>query len=391
MVNDFEVIHMGGRTYNPTLGRFMQADPFIQQPGNLQSYNRYAYVQNNPMSYTDPSGYFFKALNKMLGKFAPLVSIGLTLWAPWGTGLWASISTGFVAGGIATGNLRGALVGAFSAGAFYGVGSQFEQFKNMTTGLSIAKTAAHGIVGGITSVLSGGKFGHGFASAGITQAFAGSIDEIGGKINGKASSAWSNTANRIKRIVAAAAVGGTASVVSGGKFANGAITGVFSRGFNDENHISVEEEKNYKLYLVARGSSLTGGERVGHAFIGGTKPDGSQEAWGFYPSEGGIWDTIVSGSGKGAVKNDLPDFLKALSGDSGYSMHSVSVNRETYYEVMNRMWQAPKAVDYGLTTANCVTVATGVWNTGPAPSGLYTNVTNPDFLRLSISQNNSRN
>ncbi|KKO44773.1 hypothetical protein VT06_17245, partial [Arsukibacterium sp. MJ3] len=44
MVNDFEVIHMGGRTYNPNLGRFMQADPFVQAPGNLQSYNRYSYV-----------------------------------------------------------------------------------------------------------------------------------------------------------------------------------------------------------------------------------------------------------------------------------------------------------------------------------------------------------
>ncbi len=68
MVNDFDVIHMGGRTYNPVLGRFMQADPFIQQPGNLQSYNRYAYVMNNPMSMTDPSGYFsvFKPIKKLV-------------------------------------------------------------------------------------------------------------------------------------------------------------------------------------------------------------------------------------------------------------------------------------------------------------------------------------
>ena len=42
MVNDFEVIHMGGRTYNPILGRFMQADPFVQAPANLQNYNRYS-------------------------------------------------------------------------------------------------------------------------------------------------------------------------------------------------------------------------------------------------------------------------------------------------------------------------------------------------------------
>ncbi|OEY70582.1 hypothetical protein BI198_14165 [Rheinheimera salexigens] len=69
MVNDFEVIHMGGRTYNPHLGRFMQADPFIQAPGNLQNYSRYSYVLNNPMSYTDPSGYnFFKSAYKSLSR-----------------------------------------------------------------------------------------------------------------------------------------------------------------------------------------------------------------------------------------------------------------------------------------------------------------------------------
>ncbi len=48
---------MGGRIYDPTLGRFMQADPIIQAPLDSQSYNRFAYVRNNPMSYTDPSGF----------------------------------------------------------------------------------------------------------------------------------------------------------------------------------------------------------------------------------------------------------------------------------------------------------------------------------------------
>ncbi|MFC3122512.1 RHS repeat domain-containing protein [Agaribacter flavus] len=53
---------MNGRIYDPTLGRFLQADPFIQALSNSQNYNRYSYVLNNPMSYTDPSGYFFKKL-----------------------------------------------------------------------------------------------------------------------------------------------------------------------------------------------------------------------------------------------------------------------------------------------------------------------------------------
>ncbi len=48
---------MNGRIYDPTIGRFLSADPLIQAPGNLQSFNRYTYVMNNPLGYTDPSGY----------------------------------------------------------------------------------------------------------------------------------------------------------------------------------------------------------------------------------------------------------------------------------------------------------------------------------------------
>ena len=53
------IIHMNGRIYDPTLGRFLQADPFIQAPKNSQSYNRYSYGMNNPLSGVDPSGYIF--------------------------------------------------------------------------------------------------------------------------------------------------------------------------------------------------------------------------------------------------------------------------------------------------------------------------------------------
>ena len=51
------LIHMNGRVYDPALGRFMSADPNIQSLYYSQSLNRYAYVDNNPLRYTDPSGY----------------------------------------------------------------------------------------------------------------------------------------------------------------------------------------------------------------------------------------------------------------------------------------------------------------------------------------------
>ena len=58
-----------------------------------------------------------------------------------------------------------------------GKGGEF--FGTDLTGAFAAKTLSHGIVGGVMSVLQGGKFGHGFASAGVTQAFAGKIDKLG--------------------------------------------------------------------------------------------------------------------------------------------------------------------------------------------------------------------
>jgi len=56
-LEDFNLINMNGRIYDPSLGRFLSPDPFVQAPGYPNSYNRYSYVFNNPLKYTDPSGY----------------------------------------------------------------------------------------------------------------------------------------------------------------------------------------------------------------------------------------------------------------------------------------------------------------------------------------------
>lgn len=57
MLDDLALIHMNGRVYDPVTSRFMSADIMLQAPSNTQSYNRYSYVFNNPLSFTDPSGY----------------------------------------------------------------------------------------------------------------------------------------------------------------------------------------------------------------------------------------------------------------------------------------------------------------------------------------------
>jgi RHS repeat-associated protein len=49
--------HMNGRVEDAILGRFLSPDPHIPDPTNAQSYNRYSYVNNNPLTYIDPTGF----------------------------------------------------------------------------------------------------------------------------------------------------------------------------------------------------------------------------------------------------------------------------------------------------------------------------------------------
>jgi len=86
----------------------------------------------------------------------------------------------------------------------------------------MSRAIASGVGGGIISELQGGKFGHGFASAGVGSLagnFAGKVDQ--------------NVGISIKRTVVAALAGGTASAITGGKFGNGALTAAMSQAFGD--------------------------------------------------------------------------------------------------------------------------------------------------------------
>lgn len=50
--------YYGERYYDPMIGRFISADTAGQHLTNPQTLNRYSYVVNNPLRYTDPSGLF---------------------------------------------------------------------------------------------------------------------------------------------------------------------------------------------------------------------------------------------------------------------------------------------------------------------------------------------
>lgn len=230
----YGLIHMNGRVYDPEVGRFLQPDPMLD--AGIQGLNRYSYVLNNPLSLTDPTGYL------SVGQIMRMAAAVLVTWATGGAAaaLWAGGSVGgaltvAALGGafatvLSTGSSKGAGQGAFSAMVFFGIGSYFESAKwakstNDATKLSgigrTAKIVAHGVTGGVLSDVQGGKFAHGFFSAGFSEA-AGPLS--------------AGVKNDLARGVLHALVGGTASELSGGKFSNGAVTGAMSFAFNTLAH-----------------------------------------------------------------------------------------------------------------------------------------------------------
>lgn len=241
MAESVGVIHMNGRLYDPHFARFLQADPYVQSPGDGQSWNRYSYTFNNPLGYTDPSGNISVGEVIKIGVFAMFTyatggaAAGLYAAGSTGAALTVSMVGGAAVGAMQTGTLRGALGGAISSGLFFGIGSYYQSakwaqatdFENaFGSGLRYsgyaAKTLSHGMAGGVMSELQGGRFGHGFASAGFGEALSPAMQ--GGSMAG--------------RMIASVVVGGTASMLAGGKFANGAVTAAFGFAFNEQLHYS---------------------------------------------------------------------------------------------------------------------------------------------------------
>jgi RHS repeat-associated protein len=279
------LIHMNGRIYDPVLGRFLSADIVVQMPHNVQSYNRYSYVLNNPLGYTDPSGYepltafamflwpsFFVGASyalggKEFGRMVAGIAVGFLL-GPAGMfgalggggfgGFLQAVAAGFAAGGVSTGNIQGAIRGGISAGLFFGAGSiadglagadgaaagnasgapfDSSDFASASTHGSANSVWAHGGIGraglhaiaGCAGALGGGKCGSGALSAGFAE-FAGP------KLDGL----------KVPGIVSRVIVGGIASELGGGKFANGAMTAAFGYLFNQWAHMFPSLQQQYK-------------------------------------------------------------------------------------------------------------------------------------------------
>jgi RHS repeat-associated protein len=292
------LIHMNARVYDSDIGRFLSADPVLQAPLDSQSYNRYSYVRNNPLKFTDPTGnsWWTKLRNKITKPFKKawhwvkknskfvLATIGAIvtggflaplLLGAGGLGLTgiayaasAGALAGAVSGAISTGTLKGALKGALfgavTAGAAYGVADMTASVFNISNGaahgasflengltkVTAFKTLAHGLARGAINKFQGGSFKAGFMS-GLSSGF-----DVGNTGYG----------NILGRTAIMAIGGGTFSVLGGGKFSNGAFAGAMTHLYNAEMRprilggITKEMKEKAKYYTkearMARGLAI---------------------------------------------------------------------------------------------------------------------------------------
>ena len=250
------LVHMNGRVYDPELGRFLSADIVVQDVTNLQAWNAYSYVLNNPLSMTDPTGFFFKAIFKAIGNFFKAIfrAVGSVLRAiaqipivgaiikiatcgiggPVGIAACVGVSAGLAIG--AGGSLADALTaGAFSAftmGVWNVVGGVLDAVKDTAVHLYyIAKPIVHGAIQGALDVVRGGEFSTGFIT-GALGAIGGLLAvEVPGFRNIKG---WQG---RSIRSAIAGAFGGVGSKLTGGKFTNGFVSAAFAHMWNQERHL----------------------------------------------------------------------------------------------------------------------------------------------------------
>jgi RHS repeat-associated protein len=288
-LDEMGVIHMNGRIYDPLVGRFMSSDPFIDNASDLQNYNRYAYVRNNPLAITDPSGYgwwsdIFRPVIFPFTSRNPIVQAVVTIslaiiGGPPAAAAYSGVRTTYETGSLIQG-LKAAAISYGTARAFNAVGGM-----DLGGAGSPGSIAAHAAVGCASSVASGGSCQSGALSAGFSELATPYV---------KLGSLAANVAAR-------AVIGGTTSVLGGGKFENGAVTAAFGYLFNELSH-------------AARARIIGAG-----AFLGGTA--GAVAAGGCTAGTGGVCAlgalTIVgggmaAGGALGAGVANLADWVDGL-------------------------------------------------------------------------------
>jgi hypothetical protein len=234
---------MNGSLYHPKLSSILKPDEKKKHPHNTQNYNKYGYVMNNPLMYSDPSGELF-FLIPLVGYFWSAVIVGAAIGAA--SYMISAAITGqqITLGGF----LKSTFFGAVGGAATFGIGSIFSNTAGTITtlaqsikdtvggvGLAIVQAGTHAVSQGVLGLMQGQSFISG-AAAGFLGSLgaAGWGEMVGSKFAGSA----------VGQITFGALSGGIGAEFTGGNFWQGAITGGIVAGLNHAMHSMGELDDN---------------------------------------------------------------------------------------------------------------------------------------------------
>ena len=202
-LDEVGLVHMNGRIYDPRVGRFLSPDPYVPSALLTQSYNRYSYALNNPMKFSDPSGFFFKkvfkGIKRAIKKVARFVRRNARVIAAVAAGYYAGVWASNAIVQSATSKL------VWSPGGMWS-GTYISAYNSAVTSGAIVG----GVVsGGVSSALSGGNLRGVLANA----AGGGVLGGLG--IGGQ----WGP-----QQVLTSAAVNGATAAAAGGSFRDAALS-----------------------------------------------------------------------------------------------------------------------------------------------------------------------
>ena len=241
-----DMVNMGGRMYDPYMGRFLSPDPYVQAPDNTQSLNRYAYCLNNPLSLTDPTGYswlgnfFSAAVGIAVG--VETFGIGSGVLGAMASGACAGASSAFASTLMNGANLWTATKSAFVGGCWGALGSAVNYGIGEIGGGWLARVSLHSVADGAMEALQGGHWEHGLMTG---------LASTGG---GELLSNYGTYLSDAQILAGTATLGGVVSEIGGGKFANGAMTAAFQMMYNHFYHQGPTFKQLEKIDAIYRKS-----------------------------------------------------------------------------------------------------------------------------------------
>jgi len=367
--------YYGARYYASWLGRWTSPDPagFVDGP------NLYAYVKNNPASYSDPTGHFgwsdVKNNWKTIAITAAVIAIGVGV-----TIATAGIGTAIIGAGAASSG-AGALAIGLTAGATGSVASGLVGkgmtggFKDQTGGQIVKDILVDATIGAVSGGAGAGtalKLAKAAAVASTTSRVA-KVAKVAG-VSGASGAVSSGAGELTRQVVSGEKIDGVkiaTKTVSG--FATGAVIGgaVTAVKLKVDGLKEAVKTKNENMLLIRiRPPDKSSGYK-GHVEIGVQKSSS-----GVNPKEGGAGSVTVQKSADVVMTGENPNPLKGgpsefriqdklngpnTLGSRAGNVYGIRLKPEEADRILQNIQNLPKVEgNYALFRNDCVTGARSV-------------------------------